>query len=341
VAVTNACTLNLAGGGTTYTTTNPAIANVINDVVGVGGPTWTTTRVYVLYYCNPIEGAPTFSVPSGLYNAAQTVTITAPIDPDTGAPYTGVSIYYTTDGTTPTQSSTLYTGPISVGTLNQMTTLTAIAFKGNGNSDPATDIISVLANPAQKTGNLALFSPVYANADPGGNAYQLTNGAGTGSWSSTNWSPGVGNSDPTAQSWLVIDLGATYTLTQVKIYWEDNAACPANVQLAMAPSAATWPSNSTSPWTGTTTNTTTHLADLVTGWGAIMATGTEPTSTIYNTGGAYAPLTQTYGSGASTGCTAFTAGTTTGRYLLINMAGSGGWGIQAAQVQATGTYVGP
>jgi hypothetical protein len=50
--------------------------------------------------------APSFSLATGIYSTAQTVTLT-----DTTP---GVSFYYTLNATAPTTSSTLYTGPISV-----------------------------------------------------------------------------------------------------------------------------------------------------------------------------------------------------------------------------------
>jgi hypothetical protein len=49
---------------------------------------------------------PTFSPGSGTYSSAQSVTISD----STG----GTAIYYTTDGTTPTTSSTVYSSPIPV-----------------------------------------------------------------------------------------------------------------------------------------------------------------------------------------------------------------------------------
>src|SRR5205085_1265913 len=49
---------------------------------------------------------PTFFPDPGAYDSPQSVAITST---------TGAAIYYTTDGTTPTTSSTLYTGPITVG----------------------------------------------------------------------------------------------------------------------------------------------------------------------------------------------------------------------------------
>jgi len=64
--------------------------------------------------------APTFSPPAGAFTATQSVALA-----DATA---GASIYYTTDGTTPTPASTLYNGPISVAAT---TTLEAIAVAAN------------------------------------------------------------------------------------------------------------------------------------------------------------------------------------------------------------------
>jgi hypothetical protein len=64
--------------------------------------------------------APTFLPNPGTYSTPQTVTI-ADSSP-------GVTIYYTTDGSTPTTASPQYNGPI---TISANTTLQAIA-AGNG-----------------------------------------------------------------------------------------------------------------------------------------------------------------------------------------------------------------
>jgi sugar lactone lactonase YvrE len=74
--------------------------------------------------CTTAVAQPTFSPVAGTYTTAQTVTIS-----DSAS---GVAIYYTTNGTTPTTSSTQYAGPITVSATE---TVKAIAvFPGYANS---------------------------------------------------------------------------------------------------------------------------------------------------------------------------------------------------------------
>ena len=79
-------------------------------------PSTTQSAVYNLQVAQP-----SFSPAGGTtYASAQTVTMT------TATP--GATIRYTTDTSTPTESSTAYTGPVSVSTT---TTLKALGFKSN------------------------------------------------------------------------------------------------------------------------------------------------------------------------------------------------------------------
>jgi N-acetylneuraminic acid mutarotase len=71
------------------------------------------------YTLPPPAATPTFSVPSGTYTSFQTVSLSDATQ--------GATIYYTVDGRTPTTSSNLYTGPISIaGSM----TLQAVAMAG-------------------------------------------------------------------------------------------------------------------------------------------------------------------------------------------------------------------
>jgi Chitobiase/beta-hexosaminidase C-terminal domain len=72
--------------------TNSAVGSATYNISSSGGGGATAT--------------PTFTPLTGTYTGAQSVTIT-----DATA---GASIYYTTNGTTPTTASAVYTGPISV-----------------------------------------------------------------------------------------------------------------------------------------------------------------------------------------------------------------------------------
>ena len=77
---------------------------------------WTLTIVQV-------PATPTFSLAAGAYTGAQTLTLADSV--------AGAQIYYTTDGTTPTKASTLYSGAITVSASE---TVKAIAIDGGRSS---------------------------------------------------------------------------------------------------------------------------------------------------------------------------------------------------------------
>ena len=87
----------------------------------------TTTQV-------PVTAVPTLSPAAGSYMGAQTISITD------GTP--GAVIYYTTDGSVPTASSTLYSGPFSVSATETVTALAIAA--GYAGSAPVANLYTIL-----------------------------------------------------------------------------------------------------------------------------------------------------------------------------------------------------
>ena len=99
-------------GATAVKFMSPTIAN---GQVYVGGRN-AVVAYGLLSVTSPTAATPSFSPGGGSYTAAQTVTIS---DATSGA-----TIYYTTNGSTPTTSSAVYSGPIAI---SSTTTLEAIA----------------------------------------------------------------------------------------------------------------------------------------------------------------------------------------------------------------------
>jgi hypothetical protein len=123
-ATTGTCTAATLGTSATFATTvtfTPTATGTrtavltATDWLGYTG----TANVTGAGSAQPAAAAPTFSVAGGTYTTVQKVTIS---DATTGA-----AIYYTTNGTTPTTASTLYSGPITVSaneTIEAITTAT-------------------------------------------------------------------------------------------------------------------------------------------------------------------------------------------------------------------------
>ncbi|MGH8273442.1 MAG: choice-of-anchor tandem repeat GloVer-containing protein [Gammaproteobacteria bacterium] len=93
---------------------------------------------------------PTFNPVGGSYKAAQSVTLS-----DTT---TGATIYYTTDGSTPTTDSTRYNAPISVSATETIKAIAASS--GNQNSAVATATYTIKKRNTKSGGGGGASSPV-------------------------------------------------------------------------------------------------------------------------------------------------------------------------------------
>jgi Chitobiase/beta-hexosaminidase C-terminal domain len=130
---TSGATIYYTTNGTTPTTSSAVYSGPITvsssetlEAIAVKSGDTNSAVASAAYTITPptTVSTPTFNPPAGTYTSAQTVTIS---DATSGA-----TIYYTTNGTTPTTSSAVYSGPITVSSSE---TLEAIAVKsGDTNS---------------------------------------------------------------------------------------------------------------------------------------------------------------------------------------------------------------
>lgn len=138
-----------------------------------------STDLTVDYYAEKIlqiyspPKTPVFNISSGTYNTAQTVTI-----------FTGGTIYYTTNGTQPTTSSTEYTVPIQLST-DGTYCIKAIGVNEDGESYTGQLDVVIALTPQAPTFNVEdgdtiteiLDFEIYKNAaDTSGTIYYTTNG---------------------------------------------------------------------------------------------------------------------------------------------------------------------
>ena len=106
----------ITGGAVTFTPTQTT-TYVLNSTNAYGRSVSTPITVTVP---GSVVAAPTFTPAAGTYSSSQAVTINTPTSPS-------ATIYYTTNGTTPTTSSTQYSGPITVSSTQTLQAIATVA----------------------------------------------------------------------------------------------------------------------------------------------------------------------------------------------------------------------
>lgn len=213
-----------------------------NYVSPYGGETPTTVST------------PTFSPAGGTYTTAQTVTISCSTSDAT--------IYYTTNGSTPSASSTMYNGAI---TISETTTLKAIAIKDGTSSNVAEATYTIKQSGDDPVTGDGIFQLVSSTSElESGKRYLIVSGdkslirldgkEGVGSVSVTSSQIDMNNSSNTA---LIL------TMEQVGNYWtvKGDGVYMALTSNSNALNTATTATANTAKWTISVNNGTATIVN--------------------------------------------------------------------------------
>jgi hypothetical protein len=183
---TNGATIYYTMDGSTPTLTNSSICAVCQAIsipysktikaFAAASGCNDSAVVTATYTLPPQAATPTFSVSAGTYTSTQTVTISDATD--------GATIYYTTNGSTPTTSSSVYMGPIIVAGSE---TLQAIATANGHTVSLVASAMYILNLPRAATPIFSVPGGVYttpqtvtiSDATPGATIYYDTGGIPT------------------------------------------------------------------------------------------------------------------------------------------------------------------
>jgi sugar lactone lactonase YvrE len=218
-------TLNANDGAVT---SNMAIVPTQNGSIDAFSSSSTNLILDISSYFAPTPPAtstPTFSISAGTYTGEQTVSI---IDSTQDA-----TIYYTTDGTTPTTSSAQYTGPISVsssGTLKAVALAPGYALSAVASAtytlQAATPIFSLASGTYSGTQILTI-----SDATSGAAIYYTTNGT-TPTASSTQYTAPISFSSSETVKAIAIAAGYSQSALATAAYTIAPAAATPAISLA-------------------------------------------------------------------------------------------------------------
>jgi len=255
-------TPNTTVGGSTFQYSTPISisSNTTITAVAIASGFSKSPTASAAYVIQPPAATPTFSPLAGTYTSVQNVALS-----DTT---TGASIFYTTDGSTPTTSSTPYTTPIAV---NSTTTIKAIATATGFSQSAVGTALYTINLPATATPTFLPVAGTYTttqsvtinDATSGAAIYYTTNGT-TPTTSSTKFV------NP-------ITVSANTTINAIALAPGFSQSAVATAPYTITPPAAT-PTFSPVAGTYATTQSVT-INDATTGASIFFTTdGTTPTT---------------------------------------------------------------
>ena len=166
--LTGAKDVSFNGTAATFTVVSDSEIQAAVPAGAVTGPVQVTTLSTTLKSNVPFQvtsqfvaATPVISPAAGTYASAQTATIS-----DATA---GVAIYYTTDGSTPTTASNIYSGSLAIPSSE---TLQAIAIASGSSASAVATAAYTIQNPSNPAPVLSSMSPAYTFAS--GAAFTLT-----------------------------------------------------------------------------------------------------------------------------------------------------------------------
>jgi hypothetical protein len=261
------CTTN----GTTPTISSPLCTSGVTvgstetvQAIAIAPGYSSSTVVSATYTIAPYAAMPVLSVLGGTYNTSQTVTVS-----DTT---TGAVLYYTTNGTTPTTSSTLYTGPITISTCEYLQVIAvapgytqSFATTANYNMTVGTPTFSVLGGTYSGAQTVTI-----SEITPGAAVFYTTNGTTPTSMSAQYTGP------------ITVSASETLQAMSAKMNFVNSAVASAAYVITKGPSAA--PVFSVAAGTYTSVQTV-AISDATSGATIYYTTnGATPTtsSTVYS-----------------------------------------------------------
>jgi hypothetical protein len=279
---TASATIYYTTNGSTPTTSSPVYSGAITvsasetlKAIAVASGSSASTPGSATYTISLIAATPTFSPAGGTYTSAQTVSI--------GTSTASATIHYTTNGSTPTTSSSVYSGPITISTSE---TLKAIAVaSGSSVSAPAS---------ATYTINLPASAMQSPTINPAGGTYSSTQRVKISAEHKATIYYTTNGSVPTTSSPVYsgsITVSASETLKAIAVASGYSPSAPVSATFTIAPPAPT-PSFSVAPGTYSSAQRVAISATVSSSSAYALAAGsTTPSVTIYYTTNGTTPTT--------------------------------------------------